>query len=210
MAPSLELFLEIFYCNPSRKKQPLGPYGGVSIQRRKANNFPALELASHPKGWQNSYFYCKDTSPQSDDARYPAFCNSPLIYDAKMNNFSSDEDRVLLADIQTRARALLAHGLRGTDLVNCWIGWFIQPLSVRTRLFHQYTGSTTDDMHYSEVTLLEDKIVKTAKTLLGEKKTVIAQTGLAPFYANNPTTSVWFYFYLLLTFFCTSTHKYCF
>ena len=73
MAPSLELFLEIFYCIPSHKNKPLGPYGGVSIQRRRECDFPALVLASHPKGWQNSYFYCKDTSPESDEARFPAF-----------------------------------------------------------------------------------------------------------------------------------------
>ena len=79
MAPSLELFLEIFYCNPSHKNKPLGPYGGVSIQRRRECDFPALILASHPKGWQNSYFYCKDTSPVIDEARYPAFRNSPLV-----------------------------------------------------------------------------------------------------------------------------------
>ena len=52
MAPSLELFLEYFYCNPSSKTQSLGPYGGVSIQRRKTADLPALMLASHPKGWQ--------------------------------------------------------------------------------------------------------------------------------------------------------------
>ena len=37
--PSLELFLEIFYCNPLHKNKPLGPYGGVSIQRRKECDF---------------------------------------------------------------------------------------------------------------------------------------------------------------------------
>ena len=42
--PSLELFLEIFYCNPLHKNKPLGPYGGVSIQRRKECDFPAMML----------------------------------------------------------------------------------------------------------------------------------------------------------------------
>ena len=89
-----------------------------------------------------------------------------------------------------RARALLAHGLRGTDLVKCWIGWFIQPLSIRTRLFCQYTGETTDSMRYSEMTLTDDQIVKNAKRLLGEKKDAIALDGLAPFSAKNKPSTV--------------------
>ena len=143
-------------------------------------------LASHPKGWQNTYFYCKDTSPATDEARYPAFRNSALVFEPKMNSYASDEDRVLIEPLRARVRALLGHGLRGTDLVKCWIGWMIQPLSIRTRLIHEYTGSATDDLRYSEVTLLDNQIVKNAKTLLGEKKTTIAETGLARFMPNIP------------------------
>ena len=107
-----------------------------------------------------------------------------------MNSYASDENRVLIEGVRARARALLAHGLRVTDLVKCWIGWFIQPLSIRTRLFHEYTGETTDSMHYSEVTLTDDQIVKNAKKLLGETKHDIALTGLAPFSAKNKPPTV--------------------
>ena len=89
-----------------------------------------------------------------------------------------------------RARLLLAHGLKGTDLVKCWIGWSIQPLSIRTRLFHEYTGETTDDMRFTEHTMTDDQLVKAAKKLLGENKTAIALTGLAPFSAKNKPPTV--------------------
>ena len=67
--PNLSLFLESFYCNPQNKKgHAMGPYGGVAIQRcRSASlHFPSLTLASHPKGWHNTYFYCKDTTPLNE------------------------------------------------------------------------------------------------------------------------------------------------
>ena len=67
--PNLSLFLETFYCNPqNRKNHDLGPYGGVAIQRRRSAflHYPALVLASHPKGWHNTNFYCKDASPSRD------------------------------------------------------------------------------------------------------------------------------------------------
>ena len=89
-----------------------------------------------------------------------------------------------------RARALLAHGLKGTYLVKCWVSWFIQPLSIRTRLICQYTDKTTDNMHYSEMTLTDDQLVKNAKRLLGEKKDAIALNGLAPFSAKNKPPTV--------------------
>ena len=108
-----------------------------------------------------------------------------MVYDPKMNSYASDENRVLVEAVRVRARALLAHGLRGTDLVKCWIGWFIQPLSIRTRLIHEYTEETTDSMRYSEITLTDDQIVKNAKRLLGETKHDIALTGLASFSAKN-------------------------
>ena len=58
--PNLALFLETFYYNPqNRNNHAMGPYGGVAIQRRRSalDHYPALELASHPKGWHNTYFY---------------------------------------------------------------------------------------------------------------------------------------------------------
>ena len=102
-----------------------------------------------------------------------------------MNSRASEASQARVENLCRWAKALLAHGLRGTDLVKCWIGWSIQPLSIRTRLFHQFTGETNDDMRYTEHIMNDDQLVKAAKKLLGENKTAIAKTGLAPFYVKN-------------------------
>ena len=110
-----------------------------------------------------------------------------------MNSRATDApSRLEVEGLVRRAKALLAHGLAGTDLIKCWVGWFIQPLSIRTRLFHEYTGEPTDKMRYSEITLTDDQLVKNAKQLLGETKEKIALTGLAPFSAKNLPPSVIF------------------
>ena len=53
-------------------------------------------------------------------------------------------------------------------------------------------------MRYSEITLLDDQIVKNTKRLLGEKKTDIAMNGLAPFSTKNKPPTVQLVIYSLL------------
>ena len=188
--PNLSLFLETFYCNPQNKKgHAMGPYGGVAIQRRRSASlhFPSLTLASHPKGWHNTYFYCKDTTPQRQKAKYPKFRLAPLEWNSVMNSQDVEASaRLEVAALMQRGQALITHGLTGIDLMKCWLGWSIQPLAIRPRIMYEYTGEPTDNLRFTEVTLSEDQIVKAAKPLLGEKTDALHQYGLLPFYTKNP------------------------
>ena len=58
-------------------------------------------------------------------------------------------------------------------------------MAIRPRLISEYTGESTDNPRYSEVTLLEEQVVKNAKPLLGEKLDKLALDGLPPFYVQN-------------------------
>ena len=40
--------------------------GGISIQRRQGAVFPLIVLPSHPKDWNQTWFYCEDTSPANE------------------------------------------------------------------------------------------------------------------------------------------------
>ena len=51
---------------------------------------------------------------------------------------------------------------------------------------YEYTGESTDSLRFSEVTLTEDQVVKSAKPLLGEKMDALNQHGLLPFFTKNP------------------------
>ena len=50
----------------------------------------------------------------------------------------------------------------------------------------EYTGESTDNLRFSEVTLTEDQVVRSAKPLLGEKMDALNQHGLLPFFTKNP------------------------
>ena len=62
--PTVDLFRDYFYINHQTEMLD-GPnleLGGISIQRRRDVSFPSAILPSHPKGWNFTWFYCKDTS----------------------------------------------------------------------------------------------------------------------------------------------------
>ena len=63
--PNLLIFRELFYLNrhnecANGKSLELG---GVSIQHRRDVIFPYANPLSHPKDWNQTWFYCQDTSP---------------------------------------------------------------------------------------------------------------------------------------------------
>ena len=62
--PTVELFRDFYYLN-RRTEFVDGPnteLGGVSIQNRKDVSFPHANHHSHPKDWNQTWFYCRDTS----------------------------------------------------------------------------------------------------------------------------------------------------
>src|SRR5215216_484542 len=61
--PTVELFREFYYLNWQNEftDGPRLELGGISIQRRKEATFPASTLPSHPKDWNQTWFYFGDT-----------------------------------------------------------------------------------------------------------------------------------------------------
>ena len=94
---------------------------------------PSMKLYSHVKDWQKSFFYCKDTSLEGQ-LSLPGFHKDRLVYSAILNSWPSSEERRALVLVLGQIKALLAHGLSTIDLIQCWVGWRVQPLSIRTKL----------------------------------------------------------------------------
>ena len=78
--PSVDLFREQqFYLNRQNEftDGPNLELGGISIQRRRDAVFPTAKLPSHPKDWNQTLFYCRDTSI-SDENPLSGFCEERL------------------------------------------------------------------------------------------------------------------------------------
>ena len=67
--PSVELFRD--FLNLNRRTEfsdgPNTELGGMSIQKRKDVSFPHANHHSHPKEWNQTWFYCLDTSPEDEN-----------------------------------------------------------------------------------------------------------------------------------------------
>ena len=67
--PIVELFREFYYLNRQTKftDGSILVLGGVSIQKREEATFPYAKPPSHPKDWNQTWFYCQDTSPEGQN-----------------------------------------------------------------------------------------------------------------------------------------------
>ena len=120
--PSVDLFHDYFYIN-RQTKVAAGPsleLGGVSIQRRRDLPYPAAVLPSHPKDWNKTWFYCKDTSPKEENL-LPGYSPTRLCTSGELPDWMSTAERVKYAPAFVKVRALMANGLTGVDLTRCWV-----------------------------------------------------------------------------------------
>lgn len=189
--PTVTLFREFFYINKQTEcaDGPSLELGGVSIQRRRDTAFPAALLPSHPKGWNKTWFYYKNTTPEGENP-LPGYRPSQHSTSTKYPGWASQEEREQIAGIYPRLRALLANGLTGVDLVRCCVSWRILPLSHYGSLMCTYMGEPTDPQQYHPTNLKADEINATVKSLLREPQEACNKTGLKPFYASNPAPAI--------------------
>ncbi|SPT17149.1 unnamed protein product [Triticum aestivum] len=185
--PSLLLFRELFYLNRQNEcaNGPSLELGGISIQRRRDCLFPYAEPPSHPKDWNQTWFYCQDTSP-ADENPLPGFRALRLESNHPLPDKLSQAERQPLTPTINKIRALLGNGLNGIDLVRVWISWRVIPLSRRLGLMCDYTGRKDDPLRHSPNDLPEDVIDDMTKSLLNESLADCGRTGLSPFCKANP------------------------
>ena len=67
--PTVDLFRDFFYINRQTEiaDGPSLEFGGISIQRWRHVSFPSATLRSHPKYWNRTWFYCRDTAPEEEN-----------------------------------------------------------------------------------------------------------------------------------------------
>ena len=188
--PSVELFREYFYLNRQNEftNGPSLELGGISIQRRRDAIFPQAALPSHPKDWNQTWFYCKDISP-SDENPLPGYRAERLDSSYQLTEKLITAEYKLVPTIR-KVQALLGNGLTGVDLIRCWVAWRIIPLSRRSGLMCTYTGGTDDPLRHSSQRLTEEGIIEMATTLVNSKFKDCSKVGLNPFCKLNPPPDV--------------------
>ena len=162
--PTVELFRDFFHLN--RRIEFVDgcntELGGVSIQKRKEVEFPHAKLHSHPKEWNQTWFYCKDTSPE-DENPLSGYRAHRLSNTHPLPQRLSAQERASYAHQLAKLRAFMANGLSGVDFVRCWISWSILPLSCRSGLMCEYTGKLEDSQRHINIQLTDEKSLKVSR-----------------------------------------------
>ena len=114
-----------------RANGPSLELGGISIQRRRDCLFPYAVLPSHPKSWNQTWFYCQDTSP-ADEKPLPGFRALRLESNHLLPDKLTAVERLPLNPTIKKIKALLGNGLNDIDLVRVWVTWRVLPLSRRS------------------------------------------------------------------------------
>ena len=189
--PTVELFRDLFHLN-RRTEFTDGSnteLGGMAIQKRKEVTYPHAKLHSHPKEWNQTWFYCKDTSPAGENP-LPGFRTERLSNTHPFPQRLTAQERSKYAPQLSKLRAFMANGLTGVDLARCWISWSILPLSQRSGLMCEYTGSVDDPLRHSKIQLPGEEITEAVNKMLNEPEHVCARNGLLPFCATNKPPAV--------------------
>ncbi|SPT17109.1 unnamed protein product [Triticum aestivum] len=156
----------------------------MAVQKRKEATFPHPKLHSHPKEWNQTWFYCKDTSPP-DEKPLPGYRPEWLSNTHPFPQRLTAKERANYAPQLSKLRAFMANGLTGVDLARCWISWSILPLSWRFGLMCEYTGNLKDARRHIDIQLTDAEVTEAVKKMLNEPEAICAQTGLLPFYTFN-------------------------
>ena len=141
-------------------------------------------MHSHPKDWNQTWFYCKDTSPE-DENPLPGYRAHRLSNTHPLPQCLSATERASYAPQLAKLRAFMANGLSGVDFVRCWISWSILPLSCRSGLICEYTGEVEDSQRHINIQLTDEEVTEGVKKILNESESICRQTGLNPFYTKN-------------------------
>ena len=189
--PTVELFREFYYLNRQTEftDGPNLELGGISIQRRKEATFPAAALPRHPKDWNQTWFYCQDTSPEGENP-LPGYRENWISNRHALPEQIITEERAKYIPIFSKIRAVMANGLTGIDLVRCWVAWRIFPLRCRPGFMCEYTGDVEDPQRHYQIELDDDDINSMTKTLLNEILENCSKTGLNPFCTLNKPPAV--------------------
>ena len=148
------MFREYFYLNRQNEfmNGPILELGGISIQHRQGAVFPLIVLPSHPKYWNQTWFYCQDNSP-ANEKPLPGYRAERL--DSKFalpDKLTAAKRKKLIPSIK-RINALLGNGLTEVDLTSCWVSWRVIPLSRRSKLMYEYVGGPDDSLRHISVQL---------------------------------------------------------
>ena len=158
--PHWGLFKHIFTCRSQSVKkakssdertQVIQLCGGLAIQMRGKSSFPSITFPESVRGWQSTWFYCKDQVTPGQSTGLPPFSLNRAQKPASLK--VTPEEKAQVKVLVGRVVQLVREGVTGMDLLEVFLRRRIQPLQARDHPMWLYSGlEDTTRIHPEEVT----------------------------------------------------------
>ena len=147
---------------------------------RSKSTFPAMILPDSVRGWQSTWFYCKDQPTPGQSTGLPPFSLARVEKPAPLKVVleKKAQDKVLVE----RVIQLVCNGVTGMDLLEVFLGRRIQPLQACDHPMWMYSGfEDSTRIHPEDVS--EDTLEKWLMGITDDKDNPRGYRRVIPF--NN-------------------------
>ena len=165
--------------NPSDERtQVIQMCGGLGIQTRGKSSFPAMILPDSVRGWQSTWFYCKDQSLPGQLTGLPPFTMDQVGQPSPLKVLPEEKAHVKV--LVNRVVQLIRDGVTGMDLLEVFLRRRIQPLQARDHPMWMYSGlEDSTRIHPEEVD--DDTLEKWLSSITGNKDNPRGARRVPPF-----------------------------
>jgi hypothetical protein len=156
--------------------------GGLGLQKRTGSSFPSLSFPDSVRGWQSTWFYCKDVASPNMSTGLPPFTLArptaprPLVV--------SEEEKAAVDTLVSSVVELVQGGVTGLDLLEVFLSRRIQPLRMRDHPMWHYSGANDSTRSHPEE-VSEETIAQWLRSITGARDNPRGAKRIQPFSAEH-------------------------
>ena len=133
---------------------------------RNKSTFPAVILTEPVRGWQSTWFYCKDQPTPGQSTGHPLFSIGRVEKPSPLRVTPAEKVEVNM--LVERVVQLVRDSVTGMDLLEVFLSRCIQPLQTRDHPMWLYSGiDDSTQIHPEEVE--EDTVAQWLQGITGNK-----------------------------------------
>ena len=156
---------------------------------RGKSSFPAMILPDSVRGWQSTWFYCKDQSTPGQSTGLPPFTMDRVRKPSPLKVLPEEKAQVRV--LVERVVQLIRDGVTGMDLLEVFLQRRIQPLQARDHPMWMYSGlEDSTRIHPEEVD--DDTLEKWLSGMTGNKDNPRGARRVPPFDQSHVPKKVQF------------------
>ena len=122
--------------------------GGLGLQKRTKCAFPQMIIPESVRGWQSTWFYCKDVASPNMSTGLPPY--TPERPPNARSLLMTKEEKIQVQPLVDALVELIRGGVTGLDLLEVYLSQRIQPLQARDHTMFHYSGPDDTTRNHPE------------------------------------------------------------